>query len=147
MATCGSNALATSSTTFTLPFVTIEDLLMLDANTLLVINDNNYFSTGARNPGSNNTEFLKIHLANPVPEPGTYALMLGLDDDGEHRAPQSLTSRASAPARKTEGFSAGTVPACTDGSICSGRNVRQHWSLDDDLRVGPLHRRMFPGSR
>ena len=28
-------------------------------------------------PGvSDNTEFLKIHLANPVPEPGTYALML-----------------------------------------------------------------------
>ena len=64
------------STTFTFPFVTIESVLLLDANTLLVANDNNYPGTGGRNLGSDNTEFLKIHLANPVPEPGTYALLL-----------------------------------------------------------------------
>ena len=65
------------STTFTFPFVTIESVLILDANTLLVANDNNYPGTGGRVAGvSDNTEFLKIHLASPVPEPGTYALML-----------------------------------------------------------------------
>ncbi len=64
------------STTFTFPFVTIEDVLILDANTLLVINDNNYPGTGGRNLLSDNTEFLKISLSNPVPEPQTYALML-----------------------------------------------------------------------
>jgi hypothetical protein len=63
------------STTFTFPFVTIEDVLVLDANTLLVINDNNYPGTGGRNLGSDNTEFLKIRLASPVPEPGSLALM------------------------------------------------------------------------
>lgn len=65
------------STTFTFPFVTIESVLILDANTLLVANDNNYPGTGGRNALSDNTEFLKISLANPVPEPESYALMLG----------------------------------------------------------------------
>lgn len=64
------------STTFTFPFVTIEDLLVLDANTLLVINDNNYPGTGGRGAFSDNTEFLKISLAQPIPEPGSYALLL-----------------------------------------------------------------------
>lgn len=63
-------------TSFTFPYVTIEDVLILDANTLLVINDNNYPGTGGRDFGSDHTEFLKISLANPVPEPETYALML-----------------------------------------------------------------------
>jgi hypothetical protein len=63
------------STTFTFPYVTIESVLILDANTLLVINDNNYPGTGGRDPNSDPTEFLRINLANPVPEPGTWALM------------------------------------------------------------------------
>ena len=64
------------STTFTFPFVTIEDLLILDGHTLLVLNDNNYPGGGGRALSSDNTEFLKISLANPVPEPATYALLL-----------------------------------------------------------------------
>jgi hypothetical protein len=65
------------STTFTFPFVTIEDVLVLDAHTLLVVNDNNFPGGGGRALGSDNTEFLRINLANPVPEPGTWALMAG----------------------------------------------------------------------
>jgi hypothetical protein len=64
------------STTFTFPYVTIEDVLILDSNTLLVINDNNFPYGGGRALQSDDTEFLKISLANPVPEPETYALML-----------------------------------------------------------------------
>jgi hypothetical protein len=64
------------STTFTFPYVTIEDVLVLDANTLLVINDNNYPGTGGRDAGSDNTEFLLIGLAPAVPEPSTTALLL-----------------------------------------------------------------------
>ena len=37
------------SNSFTFPYVTIESVLILDANTLLVINDNNY-------PGLNNPQ-------------------------------------------------------------------------------------------
>ena len=65
------------SINFTFPYVTIESVLIVDANTLLVINDNNYPGTGGRTTGSDNTEFLLINLANPVPEPGTWALMAG----------------------------------------------------------------------
>ncbi|MCV2420895.1 esterase-like activity of phytase family protein [Paucibacter sp. DJ2R-2] len=65
------------SNTFTFPFVTIESVLVLDENTLLIANDNNYPGTGGRDLGSDNTEFLKIQLANPVPEPSSYAMLLG----------------------------------------------------------------------
>jgi hypothetical protein len=65
------------STTFTFPYVTIEDALILDDQTLLVVNDNNFPGGGGRNLQSDNTEFLRINLANPVPEPGTWALMAG----------------------------------------------------------------------
>lgn len=66
------------STVFTFPYVTIEDVLIVDADTLLVINDNNYPGTGGRVAGvSDPTEFLLLDLAAPVPEPASYALMLG----------------------------------------------------------------------
>ncbi|WP_051378424.1 esterase-like activity of phytase family protein [Derxia gummosa] len=50
---------------FAMPFTTIEDILILDSTTLLVINDNNYpFSVGrhvgAKKPDDN--EFIKIRL-------------------------------------------------------------------------------------
>lgn len=64
-----------SATTFTFPFVTIEDVLLLDANTLLVINDNNYPGGGGRGAFADNTEFLRIGLAQPVPVPGGAALL------------------------------------------------------------------------
>lgn len=67
------------ATTFTFPYVTIEDLLVLDANTLLVINDNNYPGGGGRGAFADDTEFLRISLAAPIPEPSTWAMMgLGL---------------------------------------------------------------------
>ncbi len=63
------------STVFTFPYVTIEDVLVLDSQTLLVVNDNNFPGGGGRNLLSDNTEFLKISLTAPIPEPGTWALM------------------------------------------------------------------------
>lgn len=54
------------STLFTFPFVTIESVLILDAKTLLVINDNNYPGAGGRNLNSDNSEFLKIRLDKPL---------------------------------------------------------------------------------
>lgn len=61
-------------TVFTFPFVTIENILVLDPQTLLIVNDNNFPYGGGRGFYSDNTEFLKISLA--VPEPSSYALML-----------------------------------------------------------------------
>lgn len=54
------------STTFTFPFVTIESVLILNPTTLLVINDNNYPGTGGRDLNSDNTEFLKLRLDQPL---------------------------------------------------------------------------------
>ncbi len=69
------------STTFTFPYVTIENVHVLDANTLLVVNDNNFPGGGGRTLASDNTEFLKIHLdqalnVSAVPEPASIALLL-----------------------------------------------------------------------
>ena len=57
----------TTNGRFTFPFVTIENILPIDNQTLLVINDNNYpFSVG-RNPGqADNTEFILIKLDKPL---------------------------------------------------------------------------------
>jgi len=63
-----------TNTVFTFPFVTIEDVLVLDNNRLLVINDNNYPGSAGREFGvSDNNEFIVIHVA-PLLDCG--------DDDG-----------------------------------------------------------------
>jgi glycerophosphoryl diester phosphodiesterase len=52
---------------FTFPFVTIEDVLPIDNQTLLIINDNNYPFSAGRTPGqSDNDEFIKIRLSKPL---------------------------------------------------------------------------------
>jgi hypothetical protein len=52
---------------FTFPFVTIEDVLVLDANTLLVINDNNYPGSSRDAGIPDPTEFLRIELDAELP--------------------------------------------------------------------------------
>ena len=50
------------SAAFMLPYVTIENVLVLDPRTLLVVNDNNFPYGGGRQLASDNTEFLRIRL-------------------------------------------------------------------------------------
>ncbi len=53
-------------TTFDFPFVTIEDVLVLDEDTILVANDNNYpFSIG-RGPDIDNNEIIILDLDEPL---------------------------------------------------------------------------------
>lgn len=54
------------STVFTLPYVTIENVLVLDRHTLLVANDNNFPYGGGRALASDATEFLRIRLPKPL---------------------------------------------------------------------------------
>lgn len=61
-------------TTFTFPFVTIEDVLVLDATTLLVINDNNYPGSSRDAGLPDPTEFLRITLDQALPVGDTAAL-------------------------------------------------------------------------
>ncbi|MEB3359334.1 MAG: esterase-like activity of phytase family protein [Synechococcales bacterium] len=75
-------------TTFTFPFVTIEDVLVLDENTILVANDNNYpFSLG-RGPDIDNNEIIQIELGESLdldPRLGVAALTKEIfqGDDGD----------------------------------------------------------------
>ena len=53
-----------TNTVFTFPFVTIEDVLVLDNNRLLVINDNNYPGSAGREFGvADNDEFIVLNVA------------------------------------------------------------------------------------
>jgi glycerophosphoryl diester phosphodiesterase len=57
---------ADGSNTYTMPFQTIEDVLVLDSQTILVANDNNYpFSIG-RPPGIDNNEIVMLELDTPL---------------------------------------------------------------------------------
>lgn len=52
---------------FTFPFVTIEDVLVLDETTILVANDNNYPGTGGRGADvKDNNEIIWLKLATPL---------------------------------------------------------------------------------
>lgn len=53
-------------TTFTFPFVTIENILVLDEKTILVANDNNYPFTVGRAPNIDQSEIIKIELSEPL---------------------------------------------------------------------------------
>jgi glycerophosphoryl diester phosphodiesterase len=51
---------------YTMPFVTIEDALVIDETTILIANDNNYpFSVG-RPPAIDNNEIVVLHLDKPL---------------------------------------------------------------------------------
>jgi hypothetical protein len=53
--------------TFTFPFITIEDVVILDDRTLGVLNDNNFPSSSGRTPGkADNNEFITIRLTDSL---------------------------------------------------------------------------------
>ncbi|MBW4616739.1 MAG: phytase [Desmonostoc vinosum HA7617-LM4] len=54
------------STIFNFPFVTIEDVLVLDAKTILVANDNNYPFSQGRPPAIDNNEIIILELGKPL---------------------------------------------------------------------------------
>ena len=50
-------------TTFTFPFQTIEDVVILDEDTIAVLNDNNFPFSSGRTPGvADNDEWITIDL-------------------------------------------------------------------------------------
>ena len=52
---------------YTMPYVTIENVLVLNDHTLLVVNDNNFPYGGGRELASDNTEFIRITLHQGLP--------------------------------------------------------------------------------
>jgi glycerophosphoryl diester phosphodiesterase len=57
---------ADSSNKFRFPFVTIEDVLVVDENTILVANDNNYPGSGGRSSEPDPNEVLLLKLDQPL---------------------------------------------------------------------------------
>ena len=57
--------------TFRFPFTTIEDVALLDAQTLVVLNDNNFPGSAGRTPGvADNNEFITVRLPKSLnPDP------------------------------------------------------------------------------
>ena len=53
-------------TTYTMPFVTIENVLVLDEHHLLVANDNNYPFSKGRPPEIDNNEIITLKLESPL---------------------------------------------------------------------------------
>jgi len=51
---------------YSMPFVTIENVLVLDANTVLVANDNNYPLSKGRPPAIDNNEMVVVQLQTPL---------------------------------------------------------------------------------
>lgn len=80
-------------TVFSFPYVTIESVLLLDAQTLLLLNDNNFPGTGGRHQGSDPTEFIRLRLAAPLP--GQRPPASGLSERGPGAAPPAPLRHAS----------------------------------------------------
>jgi hypothetical protein len=71
---------------FTFPFVTIEDVLIVDDRTLLVINDNNYPGNGGRTlTAPDGTEFILIRLDEALDTPIEADNGDGREDHRRHR--------------------------------------------------------------
>ncbi|MDY7004405.1 MAG: glycerophosphodiester phosphodiesterase family protein [Cyanobacteriota bacterium] len=95
------------STDFDFPFVTIEDVLVIDENTILVANDNNYpFSIG-RGPDIDNNEIILLELDEPLDlaegigieiEIPTVGIEVEPDTVDENGAEYSLTFNLNEPA-------------------------------------------------
>jgi glycerophosphoryl diester phosphodiesterase len=76
-------------TTYTMPFVTIEDVLVVDSKTILVANDNNYpFSLG-RPPAIDNNEIVLLELPKALnldPRGGNRVFVIDKGEGGEFLA-------------------------------------------------------------
>ena len=125
------------STTYRMPFVTIENILVLDANTILVGNDNNYpFSIG-RPPGIDNNEIVQISLDKPL----NLSASVGIDGQGGNKvvAGTAADDTSVIPTRKDTIFTAGGNDL-VDGSVAGGSNRIYGGDGNDELYAGQLDR-------
>jgi glycerophosphoryl diester phosphodiesterase len=125
------------STTYRMPFVTIESILVLDANTILVGNDNNYpFSIG-RPPGIDNNEMVQISLDKPL----NLSATVGIDGQGGNKVVAGTVADdvAIVPTRKDTIFTDGGNDL-VDASIAGGSNRIYGGDGNDELYAGQLDR-------
>ena len=121
------------STTYRMPFVTIENVLVIDANTILVANDNNYpFSIG-RPPGIDNNEIVQISLDKPL----NISPLVGIDAQGGNKVVSGTAGDDTSilPTRKDTIFTAGGNDL-VDASVAAGNNRIYGGDGNDELLAG-----------
>jgi Ca2+-binding RTX toxin-like protein len=128
------------STTYRMPFVTIENILLIDANTILVANDNNYpFSIG-RPPGIDNNEIVQITLDKPL----NISPLVGLAAQGGNKV---VTGTAQGdtnlvPTLKDTVFADGGNDII-DGSLSKGSDNRLYGGDGNDELYAGKNDRLF----
>jgi glycerophosphoryl diester phosphodiesterase len=129
------------STTYRMPFVTIENVLVIDANTILVANDNNYpFSIG-RPPGIDNNEIVQITLDKPL----NISPLVGIDAQGGNKvvAGTALSIDTTlVPTLKDTIFADGGNNII-DGSVSKGSDNRLYGGDGNDELYAGLRDRLF----
>jgi glycerophosphoryl diester phosphodiesterase len=128
------------STTYKMPFVTIENLLLIDANTILVANDNNYpFSIG-RPPGIDNNEIVQITLDKPL----NISPLVGINALGGNNvvAGTAADDISIVPTIKDTIFTDGGNDL-VDGSVSKGSDNRIYGGDGNDELYAGLRDRLF----
>ncbi|MBW4639737.1 MAG: esterase-like activity of phytase family protein [Gloeocapsa sp. UFS-A4-WI-NPMV-4B04] len=122
-----------SSTKFRFPFVTIEDVLVVDKNTILVANDNNYPGTGGRSstePDQN--EILLLDLDQPL----NLDPRVGLDALGGNELRFGTPSDDELFATRKDTLFGGAGDDILDASAGLGNNRLYGGEGDDELFAG-----------
>jgi hypothetical protein len=128
------------STTYRMPFVTIENVLVIDPNTILVANDNNYpFSIG-RPPEIDNNEIVQISLDKPL----NIDPRVGIAAQGGNKVATgtSQDDTTLVPTLKDTVFADGGNDII-DGSISKGSDNRLYGGDGNDKLYAGLRDRLF----
>lgn len=128
------------STSFTFPFQTVENVLVVDENTILVANDNNYpFSVG-RPPDIDNNEILLLQLEQPL----DLDLRVGLAALDRSIIQGNSTSEMLVGSDDSNDF---IFAAAGDDTVAGGLGDDQIFGEDgDDVLRGDLNNRSPGGS-
>lgn len=143
---------ADSSTNFRFPFVTIEDVLVIDKDTILVANDNNYPGTGGRSPTEpDNTEILLLDLDEPL----NLDPRVGIDTLGGNQLRFGTKGEDELSATRRDTLFGGAGDDILDASTGRGGNRLYGDCGDDELLANrrdaakgglPVRARLFGGN-
>ena len=121
---------ADSSTNFQFPFVTIEDVLVIDKDTILVANDNNYPGTGGRSQTEpDNTEILLLDLDKQL----NLDPRVGINAFGGNELRFGTSDNEELFATRRDTLFGGTGDDTLDASTGQGENRLYGGSGDDEL--------------
>lgn len=133
---------ADSSTNFRFPFVTIEDVLVIDKDTILVANDNNYPGTGGRSPTEpDNTEILLLDLDEPL----NLDPRVGIDALGGNQLRFGTPDEDELSATRRDTLFGGAGDDILDASTGQGEN-RLYGDRGDDELLANRRDRLFGGN-